>query len=210
MRSLELKIKSETDYLHAKVNELEDRSRQNNIGVKVIPDSIQPKELEEYLKAKMRSVCPNLSDKDLKIDRIHRLLKPNSAPQDAPKDRIARIHFFTVKEDFLLALRTSDLPNEYKHIKVFQDISPITMQRRREFSPFTAELHKLNIRNHWGFPVKVLFGLDGQQYIITIPEEGMEVIHTLRGFDPVIPAHRSPLTPPLPRKIKRREALSHR
>ncbi|CAH2247345.1 Hypothetical predicted protein [Pelobates cultripes] len=126
-------------------------------------------ELADYLKAVMWSVCPNLSADDLRIDCIHRLLKPSSALLDAPKD----------------------------------DFSPMTMQRRREFDPFMVELCKLDIRYRCEDTLP-----SGQKTIcLHKPEEGMEVIHTLRGSDheTPLPISRSPSTPlpPLPpRKIR--------
>ncbi|CAH2324668.1 Hypothetical predicted protein, partial [Pelobates cultripes] len=55
-------------------------------------------------------------------------------------DAIVRIHYYHVKEQFLGALRTSDLPGDYNNMKVFQDFSAHTMRRRKEYQLFTSEL----------------------------------------------------------------------
>lgn len=99
----------------------------------------------------MAITLPNRSSLDLTIDRIHRIPKPHHLPSQVPRDTIARIHFFQVKEEFLRALRSQlDLLDRFKNISIYPDLSAATMLRRKEFLQM-------------GFPVKLIIFKDNSQ-----------------------------------------------
>ncbi|CAH2277271.1 Hypothetical predicted protein [Pelobates cultripes] len=104
-------------------------------------------------------------------------------------------------------LRTKDVEirmtsQEQSHLelleKIFLDSSAHTMRRRREFQPFTSELCRRGIRYRWGFPVKVLFYMDGQKCVVLSPDEGIKVLNSMSRRQ-VLSAHTlSPSTPEQP------------
>lgn len=64
------------DELHLiklKLADLEDRSHWSNIKFRNIPETIQQPDMVQYLQALMRSIVPDLTDRDLEIERGHRL-----------------------------------------------------------------------------------------------------------------------------------------
>lgn len=64
--------------LSAKVPDIEDRNRRNNIKIRGIPDSVLNSELTHYIQRAMATLLHSTSKRDLIIDRAHRLPKPFS------------------------------------------------------------------------------------------------------------------------------------
>lgn len=134
-------LEEEVARLSAKVLDLEDRSRRNNIRIRGIPESISPDSLRPFLTDLMASVLPSCNPLDFTIDRIHRIPKPKNISPQSPRDTIARIHFFHIKDDFLRALRKNPvLPDRFHHLSLYPDLSVLTVLRRKEFSVYTKIL----------------------------------------------------------------------
>lgn len=85
--------------IKAKLADLEDRSRRNNIKIRGIPESVKPQELNAFLTNILKEVVPEAQVTDLIIDLIYRL--PKHIPDNLHRDTISRIHFFHIKEKLL-------------------------------------------------------------------------------------------------------------
>lgn len=145
-------LEEEVNKLSAKVLDLEDRSRRNNIRLRGIPETVSPDALKQFLTEMMSITLPNYAPQDLIIDRIHRIPKPKHLGP-----HITRVHFYHVKEDFLKTLRMQpELPDKFKSISISPDLSAATMLKRKEFSSYTKILRDNNFPYKWGFPVKVI------------------------------------------------------
>lgn len=86
-------LEDEVASLTAKLADLEDRNRRNNIKLRSIPESVPP-ELTPFIQQLIKAVLPRTSKHDLIFDRAHRLSKPKSLPESVPRDVIMHIHFF--------------------------------------------------------------------------------------------------------------------
>lgn len=139
-------LEDELDALKAKLADLEDRNRRNNVKFRGIPESVTTAELAPYLQGLIKAVLPTTTTHDLIIDRAHRLPKPKGLPETTPRDTIARIHFFHVKEDLMLTTRKlQQLPDPYQQIKLFADLSQATLQVCRKLAPVTSALRHHSI-----------------------------------------------------------------
>lgn len=70
----------ELQIINLKLADLEDRSRWNNIKFCNIPESVQQSEIVHFLQSLLHTPVPELTDRDLEIDRSHRLPKPSQIP----------------------------------------------------------------------------------------------------------------------------------
>lgn len=61
-------------------------------------------------------------------------------------------------------------------IQVFQDLSPITLQRRRNFRVVTDKLREENIRYKWGFPFLLSFRYKGSLHSSASLEDACKVL----------------------------------
>lgn len=46
------------------------------------------------------------------------------------------------------------MPEPFRHVKLFADLSQSTLQARKRLVPITASLRQQNIMYRWGFPMK--------------------------------------------------------
>lgn len=87
-------VREEQAWMRAKLADLEDRSRMNNVKLKGIPESILPANLPRYAKELMHIIIPIASPRDITIDRIHRIANPSHLAASVPRDVLMRVHFF--------------------------------------------------------------------------------------------------------------------
>lgn len=97
-------VKEEQAWMRAKMADLEDRSRRNNIKLRGVPESILPVDLPRYAKELIHLVIPEASPRDAIIDRIHRIAKPSHLAASVPRDVLMRVHFYQTKEKLLMGL----------------------------------------------------------------------------------------------------------
>lgn len=174
------RLEDELDSLKTKLADMEDRNRRNNIKFRGIPESVPPAELTPYLQRLIREVLPSVTTHDLIIDRAHRLPKPKGLPDTVPRDVIARIHFYHIKEDLMsTARKLSQLPEPFSRVKLFADLSQSTLQARRHLAPVTTALRQHNVMYRWGFPTKIILTRNGVTSIIRTLEEGSVVLKDL-------------------------------
>lgn len=63
----------ELDAIKAKMVDIEDRSRRNNIKIRGIPEYVQQQDLRKYVSQMFNTIMPDMSALDLTVDRLHRL-----------------------------------------------------------------------------------------------------------------------------------------
>uniref|UniRef100_A0A8C5QIC2 Transposase element L1Md-A101/L1Md-A102/L1Md-A2 n=1 Tax=Leptobrachium leishanense TaxID=445787 RepID=A0A8C5QIC2_9ANUR len=162
-----------------KVADLEDRSRRNNLKIRGVPESIHPRDLGTYVADFFSFLLPGVTPETILMDRIHRLPKPPSAPQKAPRDVILKLHYYKPREDILRALRKPDvLGSQYGHLAVYPDFSKATLQQRRLFRPITTTLRSAGILYRWGFPTKLVVLRDGTTTVFNSTEEGRTTLES--------------------------------
>lgn len=174
------KLEDDFQTLSAKVADIEDRNRRNNIKIRGIPEAISNSELIPYIQQMMTTLLKPTSKRDLIIDRAHRLPKPKNIPAIVPRDVIMKVYFFHIKEALMRISRdTAQLPEPYKKLKFFADLSQFTIQARRNLQPVTAALRQHNVPYRWGFPTKLLIVKNGITHVISSVAESLPVFQRL-------------------------------
>lgn len=72
--------------LQLKVADLKDRSRRNNIKIRGVTEVVKPQELIPYLQQLFMKLIPDLTPRDLLMDRAHRIPKPTYLPDTVLRD----------------------------------------------------------------------------------------------------------------------------
>lgn len=166
----------EIQAIKSKMADLEDRSRRNNVKLRGVSESVMPADLRKYVQQFISALLPETLEREVIVDRAHRLPKPKHLPEKVPRDVIARIHFFHVKEDLMRYTRkNSPLPDPYADISVYSDISQHTMQARRNLATLTKLFQNHKIPYTWGFPTKIIVTRESKSYAITNLENGLKL-----------------------------------
>lgn len=120
---------------------------------------------------------PSLTHADVIIDRAHRLHKPPHLPEKIPRDVIAKIHFFHIKDQLMRFSRQNNtLPDPYAGITVYADLFQATMKASNNLIPITKLLRNHKILYRWGFPTKFMLEKDNEWYTISSLEKGLELM----------------------------------
>ena len=202
------------DILKAKVAEIEDRSRRNNLKVRGIPESIKQPELRGYMAQLLTSLLPDLSELDFTIDRIHRLPKPAYLPDSIPRDVILRLHFYHTKERLMAVSRQKDkVPAPYSNLQFYTDLSQYTLQKRRNLVTITKALRNHKLSYKWGFPTELIVTKDDKDYVIDSMAKGLALLQSWEIVpEPQPPPHHKSNIGGMEqewRTVDRRNARSH-
>lgn len=171
-------VKEEQEWVRAKLADLEDRSRHNNVKLRGVPENILPADLQKYARDLMHSILPDASPRDLFVDRIHRISKPPHLATFVPRDVLIRVHFFHVKERWMAEAQSKmPLPRLYEGLQLYPDLSKYTLQLRRNLNLITKGLHNHRILYKWRYPATLLIPKNGTTHFVTDLKKGMRLLH---------------------------------
>ncbi|XP_063819111.1 uncharacterized protein LOC135057144 [Pseudophryne corroboree] len=188
-------IRTDVMLLADKQEDLDNRGRRNNLRIRNVPETIEQNHLTDYLLRLFRSLAPSVPDDMLLLDRAHRALRPRSQEAKTPRDVILRFHYFAVKDQvYAKTRRMTTIPFEGSDLLIFQDLSPVTLNRRRELKDITKALRDHNIRYRWGFPFALQVRADGKFLSARSPDEALQLLHQLNiSGPPATPHHSHPV-----------------
>lgn len=142
--------------LHAE--DLEDRSRRNNLQLRGLPEATGVEVLTDTAIAIFRSIA---GAERVELDCIHRALGPKSTDPARTRDVICRPYHYVHKEHIVRqAWEAGDLDFNGVSIKVLPDLSRATLQRRAMLRPLLDLARRKNGTYRWGYPLSVTFRKD--------------------------------------------------
>ncbi|CAH2282126.1 Hypothetical predicted protein [Pelobates cultripes] len=89
--------------------DLNNRTRRNNIRVRGVPESVSPDLLTDTLTEAFQHLLPEATTADLLMDRAHRALRAPSTNAAVPRDIVVRLHFYHIKERIMRAARDTPI-----------------------------------------------------------------------------------------------------
>lgn len=163
--------------LKAKVNDLEGRSRRNNIKIIGIPEGEEQGRPTEFVAALIPKLLGETHfQRPLVIDRAHRALKPRPSGGERPRIIMARVHFFQEKELILRRDRALDY-NGHK-VYIFPDYTAEVLEQRKAFSEVMRELRELKATHSLRFPARLCVQHNGQLKTFNDPAEAAKFVET--------------------------------
>lgn len=122
-------LTEEVRQLQAKCEDLEGRSRRNNIRLIGIPEGLETSNPREFISHLLQDLL-KLNEAPL-LDRVHRSLGPKPREGAPPRPLLIRVHYFHVKEQLLrLAGANSPLLYQGRRISIFPDFTPAVAKKR--------------------------------------------------------------------------------
>lgn len=125
--------------LENKCEDLEGRSRRNNIRVVGVPEGVEGPRPTDFIAQLLQDLL-GLNEKPL-LDRAHRTLREQPSGGNPPRPFVARIHFFHVRNLILQrAGEASPLLYKGKRVSVFPDYTSSVAKKRAAFTTVKRNL----------------------------------------------------------------------
>uniref|UniRef100_A0AAV2MGX8 Pentraxin (PTX) domain-containing protein n=1 Tax=Knipowitschia caucasica TaxID=637954 RepID=A0AAV2MGX8_KNICA len=149
--------------LHSKLDDLEGRSRCNNIKIVGIPEGEEKGRPTEFV----TSLIPKLLEqgnlaKQVIVDRAHRVPMPRATSTQRPRSIIARIHFYQEKEMLLRLSRQNQLVYNGARIFIYPDYTADVMTQRRGFRDVMQALREKEVTFILRFPARLQVNYEDQ------------------------------------------------
>ncbi|CAH2296610.1 Hypothetical predicted protein [Pelobates cultripes] len=133
------------------VEDLENRSRRQNIWIRGLPEP-DTAPLQETLKVLFRQILGQECPAEIQLDRAHRALGPQRL-DSRPRDVLCCLYAYSLKERLMAAARDSEsIHFRGADVALFQDLYGLTLDARRAIRPLTTTLRDKGIAYRWGFP----------------------------------------------------------
>lgn len=170
--------------LQLHMEDMEDRSRRNNLWLRGLPEATGMEDLSETAAAIFRKVAGNSLPTSLEFEWIHRALGPRSTDPNRPLD-VCRIHHYTHKENILRrAWEVGDVDFDGASVKTLPDLSRETLQRRALLHPVLDLARQLGITYRLGFPLSAMFKKDQWSFTLHTPGD-LPALFTFMETDPI-------------------------
>ena len=172
-------LTQEAAKMEDKCDDLESRSRRQNIRIIGIPED-DPNSASAANVSKLLMEAFSLVKEPL-IDRSHRALAPKPAPGNRPRAIVARLHYYNDCNEILRKARELQrITLRNMSISVFPDYTPKTARARAAFTEVRHLLRGIDgVRFGILFPARLRITYAGVQRDFTSPEEAKTFIKTL-------------------------------
>ncbi|CAH2292600.1 Hypothetical predicted protein [Pelobates cultripes] len=166
--------------LRLHVEDLDNRSRRNNIRVRGLRETAGSENLRETLTPLFNIILNRPPEACLYIDKAHCALRPKPPPAALPRDVICYIQDVQLKEDNMKGART-ERTWRYKgqNVELYNDLSHLTLQTRRALRPVTTILQEHHLRYRWHFPFALTARKDNIEATIRLPADVPIFLDTL-------------------------------
>lgn len=158
--------------LHRQVEDLDNRGRRHNVRVRGVPEGMEAGSLPQVICAIFNDLLDRLPDSPIEMERLHRALRPPPRDNEPPRDVICCIVNFPLKEEILRKARERGrVQHNGVEIKLFQDLSPTTLQNKRALRPLLDHLRARNIPYRWKFPFCLSATARGRTALLRSPDD---------------------------------------
>ena len=157
------KLTATVDSLSKKCEDLESRSRWNNIRLVGLPEGTEGPRPTEFTAQLLQDIL-GLDDKPM-LDRAHRTLRTKPKDGEPPRPLVMRVNLFQVRNQILRrAGEASPLSYMGRRISIFPDFTPAVAKKRAAFATVKKELHSCpNVKFGLLYPATLRITLPGGQ-----------------------------------------------
>ncbi|KAJ1160258.1 hypothetical protein NDU88_000760 [Pleurodeles waltl] len=137
--------------------------------------------LEDFVECLFCHVAPDLKDQTLVPDRTHGVGRPARSPGQA-QVILTCLYHYKQREIIIMTAAQDQSVIDFEGFRVglFQDLSMLTLQRRRTLRPVTDFMRDNGIRCKWCHPFRLQFVWQNETCIVRTVEEAQ----TLEGLLP--------------------------
>lgn len=161
------------DTVEQQLVELQDRSRRNNLRLLGLPEGAEKDDMVGYLKKSLPRWLPALLDRDLEIERAHRIYGGASNNAQRPRVVIFKLLRYNDRDLILQAARKHGpiRLEDNATLSFFPDYSPATAKRRGSFAAVRKELRDKGIQSFLQYPATLKVTWNGETKLLQTSEE---------------------------------------
>ncbi|KAJ8378758.1 hypothetical protein AAFF_G00236780 [Aldrovandia affinis] len=177
---------AEVTKLRKKLNDLEDRSRSNNVRLVNLPAGIEGDDPSGYLQKMLPEWIPMLKrshSTPLEIDRAHRIYSNNTS---RPRTMIFKLLRYTDRQSILEGARKArPTLSDGTQLLFFADYSPGTTQERQGYKGIHAKLRQKGIDLFLIYPAILRVNYKGTRMSFNSAEEAKDALKSsvLEGME---------------------------
>uniref|UniRef100_A0A5F8GS91 L1 transposable element RRM domain-containing protein n=1 Tax=Monodelphis domestica TaxID=13616 RepID=A0A5F8GS91_MONDO len=173
------KIEENMKHLIHKTEDLENRSRRDNLRIIGLPeDHDKRKSLDIILQEIIKENCPEILEQEgkVEIDRIHRS-PPILNPQlTTPRNVIAKFKNYQTKVKILQASKKKSFRYQGTTVKIIKDLAASTLKKRKAWNTIFRKARELGLQPRINYPAKLTIFLQGKVWSFNKIEEFQEFV----------------------------------
>uniref|UniRef100_H3A7N9 L1 transposable element RRM domain-containing protein n=1 Tax=Latimeria chalumnae TaxID=7897 RepID=H3A7N9_LATCH len=163
-----------------KMDDLENRSRHNNIRIVGFPEGVEKGNPAAFLASVLPSILQLPPDTHLDIERAHRSIGPRPGPDQRPRAFVVKLLQFPTRDRLLRAAREKNrLEWNGNRISLFPDLSKELQERRQRFNPVRRLLQEKGVKYGVFYPVTMKVTFNGKTSAFADPVEALEFAESL-------------------------------
>uniref|UniRef100_A0A3P8S1B4 L1 transposable element RRM domain-containing protein n=1 Tax=Amphiprion percula TaxID=161767 RepID=A0A3P8S1B4_AMPPE len=186
-----LALAKENDILKQKTEDLENRSRRNNIRIIGLPEKAEGQQPSSFTETLLKELFSAESfHTPLTVDRAHRITTSRKKQDETPRPFIVRIHRHQTKERIMkLAREAGSLFFRGSKIHIFHDYSSEVSRRRAAYFTVKSQLRNVGFQYRMLFPATLqIFDKQGDKRSFSSPEEASSFLRDRLTASPIRPA----------------------
>lgn len=166
-----------------RAEDLEPRSRRNNVRIAGVPESTNTGKMEIYVETMLKDIFGAESFSTvLIVERAHRSLAPKPPPGATPRPIIARVLNYRDRDSILRMAREKQTINyQGNNLAFYPDFTLTVQNARKEFNPAKQKLRELGIQYAMLYPARLRVSCDGHTSILQTPKAAQDYIKKIRA-----------------------------
>uniref|UniRef100_K7DZR0 L1 transposable element RRM domain-containing protein n=1 Tax=Monodelphis domestica TaxID=13616 RepID=K7DZR0_MONDO len=168
------KIEENVKHLIHKTDDLENRSRRDNLRIIGLPeDHDKRKSLDIILEEIIQENCPEILEQEgkVEIERIHRSPPVFNPQLTTPRNVIAKFKNNQMKEQVLQAAKKKPFRYHGTMVRITQDLSASTLKDRKAWNMIFRKARELGLQPRIKYPSKLTIFLQGKVWSFNTTEE---------------------------------------
>uniref|UniRef100_K7E325 L1 transposable element RRM domain-containing protein n=1 Tax=Monodelphis domestica TaxID=13616 RepID=K7E325_MONDO len=173
------KIEENMKHLIHKTEDLENRSRRDNLRIIGLPeDHDKRKSLDIILQEIIKENCPEILEQEgkVEIDRIHRSPPVLNPQLTTPRNVIAKFKNYQTKEKILQAAKKKSFKYQGTTVRITQDLAASTLKKRKAWNTIFRKVRELGLQPRINYPAKLTIFLQGKVWSFNKIEEFQEFV----------------------------------
>uniref|UniRef100_A0A8B9GUN5 L1 transposable element RRM domain-containing protein n=1 Tax=Astyanax mexicanus TaxID=7994 RepID=A0A8B9GUN5_ASTMX len=180
-RSCTAKLAENLNKLRAKLAELEDRSRRNNLRLVGLPEGLEGDDAIGFIQKHLPVWIPSLAGRAFEIERAHRVYSGASNTAFKPGSLIFKLLRYNDRQLNLAAYRKAGSPLVHAQAKLllFADYSKATAVKQKVFAPHVASLRQRGADTFLLYPARLKVRHSDEPHVFSDPQEVQSFLQKL-------------------------------